>query len=95
MVVIRNVLSRNGTPTSTGRVFNGRAGVTLGHRQIGILQPRKGFLFRVATLNAGTMKGRCHEIVETMSRRSIDLCCVQETRSRGVSATMISGKDSR
>ena len=30
-----------------------------------------------------------------MSRRSVDLCCLQEIRWRGASAHMIEGKDSR
>ena len=44
--------------------------------------PRKS-LFRIATLNVGTMRGRSSEVVETMSRRGIDLCCMQEVRWRG------------
>ena len=35
--------------------------------------------FRLGTLNVGTMRGRSGEVVETLSRRHIDLCCVQET----------------
>ena len=33
---------------------------------------------RIAILNVGTMRGRSNEIVE-MSRRLIDICCVQES----------------
>ena len=36
--------------------------------------------FRVGTLNVGTMKGKASEVVETLSRRRVDLCCLQETR---------------
>ena len=36
--------------------------------------------FRVGTLNVGTMKGKASEVVETMSCRRVDLCCLQETR---------------
>ena len=39
--------------------------------------------FRVGTLNVNTLKGRVCEVVETLSRRKVDLCCVQETRYRG------------
>ena len=38
--------------------------------------------FRVGTLNVNTLKGRVCEVVETLSRRKVDLCCVQETRYR-------------
>ena len=43
----------------------------------------------------GTMRGRSSEIVETITRRNVDLCCVQEVRWRGASARYITGKDSR
>ena len=51
--------------------------------------------FRIASLNVGTLRGRSNEVVETISRRNIDICCLQETRWRGASARMIEGKDSR
>ena len=56
--------------------------------------PRKS-LFGIATLNVGTMRGRSSEVVETISRRGIDLCCVQEVRWRGASARFITGKNDR
>ena len=34
---------------------------------------------RIASWNVGTMKGRSLEVVETLERRNIDICCVQET----------------
>ena len=51
--------------------------------------------FKIASWNIGTMRGRSSEIVETITRRNIDLCCVQEVRWRGASARHIIGKDSR
>ena len=33
---------------------------------------------RFATWNIGTMSGRSAEVVETLHRRKIDVCCVQE-----------------
>ena len=42
--------------------------------------------FKIASWNIGTMRGRSSEIVETITRRNIDLCCVQEVRWRGASA---------
>ena len=34
---------------------------------------------RIATLNVGTMRGRSAEIIEMLSRRSVDICSAQET----------------
>ena len=34
---------------------------------------------RFATWNIGTMSGRSAEVVETLHRRKIDVCCVKET----------------
>ena len=74
-------------------VGNGRVGVRYGHHQITIQRPYQSF--RVATLNVGTMRGRAGEVVETMSRRGVDVCCLQEVRWRGKGTRMVCGKDSR
>ena len=50
---------------------------------------------KIASLNVVTLRGRSSEVVETMSRRGIALCCIQECRWRGASTRMIEGKDSR
>ena len=55
----------------------------------------KATKLRVATLNVGSLRGRSGEVVEMLTRRSIDICCAQETRWRGESARLITGKDSR
>ena len=47
---------------------------------------------RVGTVNVGTMSGRGSEVVEMLTRRKVDICCVQETRWRGGSARKIEGK---
>ena len=39
--------------------------------------------FRVATWNVGSLKKRDSEVVETLSRRKVDLCGVQEHRWAG------------
>ena len=49
---------------------------------------------RIATLNVGTMWGRSNDNVEMMSRKLIDICCVQESRWRGESAWKTSGRNS-
>lgn len=51
--------------------------------------------FRVGTLNVGTMRGKASEVVETMTRRRVDLCCLQETRWKTGGVRRIEGKDSR
>ena len=54
--------------------------------------------FRAATWNVGTLKSRSVEVVETLSRRRVDLCGVQEHRWAGSLAAkqtrLIKGKDS-
>ena len=52
-------------------------------------------IFRIASLNVGTLGGRSSEEVETVSRGGLNLCCLQEVQWRGASACMIVGKYSR
>ena len=54
--------------------------------------PRK---FRVGTMNVNTLSGRLCEVVETLSRRKVDVCCIQETRYRSGNCRTIKGKDTR
>ena len=42
-----------------------------------------------------TLRGRVCEVVETLSCRKVDVCCIQETRYRGGSCRIIKGKDTR
>lgn len=55
--------------------------------------------FRVGTWNVGTLKRRSSEVIETLTRRRIDLCGIQEHRwSGGLAANQtrtLTGKDSR
>ena len=46
------------------------------------------------TLNVGTMKQKASEVVETVSRRRVDLWCLQETRWKMEGVKQIVGKDS-
>ena len=50
---------------------------------------------RVGTLNVNTLRGRVCEVVETLSRRKVYVCCIQETRYRGGNCRTIKGKDTR
>ena len=51
--------------------------------------------FRVGTLNVNTLRERVCEVVETLSRRKVDVCCIQETRYHGGNCRTIKGKDTR
>ena len=55
--------------------------------------------FRAASLNVGTLKEKEAEVVETLTRRGIDICCLQETRLAGNDdanqARFIVGKDTK
>ena len=42
----------------------------------------------------GTMKQKASEVVETVSRRRVELCCLQETRWKMEGVKQIVGKDS-
>ena len=92
-----NIVERNnGTGTVCEGVVNGRAGVSVGRvRSISCEILQKRFKLRIASLNVGTMRGRASEIVESLARRRIDICAVQETRWRGCSTRMITGKHCR
>ena len=48
-----------------------------------------GSKLRLGSVNVGTMRGRKDEVVDMMLRRSLDFCCLQETRWRGGSARTI------
>ena len=92
MTVLSKFLVSRGVKIPThGRVGNIRCGPT--RSSIREIPHQKKF--RIASLNVGTLRGRYNEVVETISRRNVDLCCLQETRWRGASARMIEGKDSR
>ena len=81
--------------TSREGLAHGRNGViSSGHPQTVTQRPDDKLKFRVASLNVGTMRGRSGEVVETMNRRMVDMCCLQEVRWRGASARLIQGKDS-
>ena len=54
---------------------------------------------RIATWNVGTLKKRSNEVVETLSRRHIDICGIQEHRWSGSllpnQTRFLTGKNSR
>ena len=77
----------NGATTTSGGVAHGRG--VAGCRQTQTVskrlhQGRGGATnFRIGTLNVGTLRGKSGEVVETLTRRGIDLCCLQAVRWKG------------
>ena len=53
------------------------------------------YKFKVGTLNVNSLRGRVCEVVETLSPRKVDVCCIQETRYRGGNCRIIKGTDTR
>ena len=49
----------------------------------------------MGTLSVNTLRGRVCEVVEILSRRKVDVCCMQETRYHGSSCHTIKAKDTR
>ena len=49
----------------------------------------------MGTLNVNTLRGRVCEVVETLSSRKVDVCCIQETRYHGGNCPTIKGMDTR
>ena len=49
--------------------------------------------FRDGTLNVGSIKGKTSEVLETVSHRRVDMCCLQETRWKMKGVKQIVGKD--
>ena len=92
----------NGALAEREGVAHGRGVVRRKQPQI-VIKPLRRELggetaFRIGTLNVGTFRGKEGEVVETVSRRRIDLCCLQEIQWKsGVNPKpqIIVGKDSR
>ena len=51
--------------------------------------PDVQFGIRFSTWNVGSMSEKWWEISETLKRRCVDICCVQEVRWKGQGARMI------
>ena len=91
-------MTDSNTNNRRGTISPSAGGVVKGRARRGLVRSSSSEIpqnFRIASLNVGTLRGRADEVVETMSRRKVDLCCLQETRWRGGSARMLKGKDSR
>ena len=83
-----------------GRVLPGSGRHSIrSHRPDRFLMKKKmvSSSLRVGSVNVGTLNTRAGEVVETLSRRKVDICCLQEVRWRGMNndqALPITGKDS-
>ena len=49
----------------------------------------------MGTLSVNTLRGRICQVVETLSRRKVDVCCIQETRYHGGNCRTIKCKERR
>ena len=77
---------------------HGRKNVRSGHSQTAIKLPDQERLqerLHVATVNVGTLRGRASEVVETVSGRNIDICCLQEVRWSGAGTRTVTGTDTQ
>ncbi|KAK6733743.1 hypothetical protein RB195_017479 [Necator americanus] len=48
-----------------------------------LVRHRQQHPVRLATLNVGTLTGRSRELADSLRKRRVDICCVQETRCKG------------
>ena len=54
-----------------------------------------GGVIRVCTINVGTLVGRGRELVAMLTKRKIDMCCIQEVRYRNQGCTTIGEGDDK
>src|SRR5208282_3118806 len=54
-----------------------------------------GYRLRTGCVNVGTLARRSGEVVEMVSRRKLDFCCVQKTRWKGEDARLLGGEGMR
>ena len=78
MSVLSTFSSSSGVNHSThGRVgLNGCGPIRSSIREIPQHKQKETNALRITSLNVGTLRGRSSELVETMSRKEIDLCCI-------------------
>ncbi|KAK6754467.1 hypothetical protein RB195_013457 [Necator americanus] len=51
-----------------------------------LVRHRQQHPVRLATLNVGTLTGRSRELADSLRKRRVDICCIQETRWKGSKA---------
>ena len=73
-------MHREGTPQSTMSAYVRKKTLNPG-RKIECTGARIGVRF--STCNVGSISGKWGEISETLKRRCVDICCLQEMRWKG------------
>ncbi|KAK6756255.1 hypothetical protein RB195_014575 [Necator americanus] len=51
-----------------------------------LVRHRQQHPVRLATLNVGTLSGRSRELADSLRKRRVDICCIQEARWKGSKA---------
>ena len=88
-----NVIWYNRVISNRDGVVPDRRKVRCGPIQTVIQRPHQVCkICKLRAWNVGTMLGRTSEVVETVGRRHIDICCIQESGWKGFSARLVSVK---
>ena len=88
-----NVIWYNRAISNRDGVVPDRRKVRCGPIQTVIQRPHQVCkICKLRAWNVGTMLGRTSEVVETVGRRHIDICCIQESGWKGFSARLVSVK---
>ena len=88
-----NVIWYNRAISNRDGVVPNRRKVRCGPIQTVIQRPHQVCkICKLRAWNVGTMLGRTSEVVETVGRRHIDACCIQESGWKGFSARLVSVK---
>ena len=88
-----NIIWYNRAISNRDGVVSDRRKVRCGPIQTVIQQPHQVCkICKLRAWNVGTMLGRTSEVVETVGRRHIDICCIQESGWKGFSARLVSVK---
>ena len=84
MKVLQKFCWKNWTGNCVEVVVNGRTG----NEPVRLASCKSPYnAFKIASWNIVTMRGRSSEIVETITRRNVDLCSVQKVRCFGKTYT--------
>ena len=88
-----NVIWYNRVISNRDGVVPDRRKVRCGPIQTVIQRPHQVCkICKLRAWNVGTMLGKTSEVVETVGRRHIDICCIQESGWKGFSARLVSVK---
>ena len=77
------------TALSPWQPLNGQRVLRISRLNARADEVRAGELVNVCTVNVGTLRGRSREVADMLSRRKIDICCVQEVRYKNEGCSVI------